>query len=93
MTAPAPRSGQTAPQRTLGVRIRRVKGDVLIGEEDKALLLSGPAELIYSSLDGRRTTADIARIIAAEFGVDEKEALADVGEFLDDLAGNGLIEW
>jgi hypothetical protein len=75
------------------VRIRRVKGDFLIGDEDSALLLSGPAQLIYSSLDGRRSIADIARTIAEEYGVDEEEALADAREFLDDLAGKGVVEW
>lgn len=93
MTAPAPCSAQTVPRRSLGVRIRRVKGDFLIGDEDSALLLSGPAQLIYSSLDGRRSIADIARMIAEEYGVDEEEALADAREFLDDLAGKGLVEW
>lgn len=93
MTTPAPCTAQTAPRRSLGVRIRRVKGDFLIGDEDSALLLSGPAQLIYSSLDGRRSIADIARTIAEEYGVDEEEALADAREFLDDLAGKGVVEW
>ncbi|MEV1081983.1 PqqD family protein [Streptomyces sp. NPDC050211] len=84
---------EAVPRRSLGVRVRRVKGDFLIGVEDKALLLSGPAQLIYSSLDGARTVSEVSQLIAEEYGVGEEEALGDVREFLDDLAGRGLVEW
>ncbi|MFF2132093.1 PqqD family protein [Streptomyces olivochromogenes] len=93
MTAPVPCLPEAAPWRSLGVRVRRVKGDFLIGEEDRALLLTGPAQLIYSSLDGKRTVAEIAQLIAEEYDIDEDEALGDAREFLDDLAARGVVEW
>ncbi|WP_247673898.1 PqqD family protein [Micromonospora sp. C51] len=90
---PVPCSPEAVPRRTLGIRIRLVKGDLLIGEEDKAHLLSGPAQLIFASLNGECTVSDVSRLIAEEYGIDEQEALEDVREFLGDLTGRGWVEW
>ncbi|MFE0174473.1 PqqD family protein [Streptomyces sp. NPDC059002] len=81
------------PRRVLGTRIRRVKGDFLIGDEDKALLLEDIAAFIFVSLDGRRSTAAVARLVADEYGVDEEQALEDVLEFLGDLVEKKIVEW
>ncbi|MFG2531016.1 PqqD family protein [Streptomyces sp. NPDC048516] len=87
------RSPEDVPRRALGIRIRLVKGDFMLGVEDEALHLTGPARLIYAALDGRRGVADVARLVADEYGIDEQEALADVRDFLDDLTDRGIIEW
>lgn len=83
----------SVPRRVLGIRIRRMKDDFLIGDEDRALLVEDIAAFIFASLDGRRTTLDVARQVAQEYGVDEEQALADVAEFLGDLADQGIVEW
>ncbi|MFF5488117.1 PqqD family protein [Streptomyces virginiae] len=81
------------PRRVLGVRIRRMKDDFLIGDEDRVLLIEDSAAFIFASLDGRRSTLDVARLLAQEYGVDEEQALADVVEFLSDLVEQGIVEW
>ncbi|MEW2619299.1 PqqD family protein [Streptomyces sp. NPDC048106] len=81
------------PRRTLGIRIRRVPDGLLLGYRDQAVLLSGPAELIYRLADGDRTVADIADGVAGEYGIDAAEALADVVEFLADQGGSGTLQW
>jgi hypothetical protein len=87
------RNPDAVPRRALGIRIRRVNGDFLIGAEDKALLLTDVARLVFASLDGRRSIADVASVVAGEYGVDEEEALNDVREFLDDLTDKDVVVW
>ncbi|MFG2378325.1 PqqD family protein [Streptomyces sp. NPDC048504] len=81
------------PRRVLGIRIRRMKDDFLIGDEDRALLLEGIAAFIFASLDGRRNTLEVARLVAEEYGADEEQVLADVVEFLGELVDKGIVEW
>ncbi|WP_326615204.1 PqqD family protein (plasmid) [Streptomyces scopuliridis] len=83
----------SVPRRVLGIRIRRMKDDFLIGDEDRALLIEDVAAFIFASLDGRRSTLKVAQLVAQEYGVDEEQALADVVEFLGDLTDQGIVEW
>ncbi|WP_406171561.1 PqqD family protein [Streptomyces sp. NBC_00996] len=86
------RSLDDVPRRVLGTRIRLVRGDYHIGADDVALHLTGPGNIIFASLDGRRSVADVARLLVAEFGIDQEEAIADVREFLDELTDRGIVE-
>lgn len=55
-------------------------------------VLNPVASRIWELL-GSPTTADhIADVVAAEFAVPEKDAAADVAEFLDSLRTRGLIQ-
>lgn len=81
------------PRRVLGIRIRRIDGQLTVGVEDRALLLTDSAELIFMSLDGRRTVADVAGLLSAEYGVEAEEALADVAEFLGELRDQDIVSW
>ena len=81
------------PRRPLGIRIRRVPDGLLLGYRDQAMLLDGPAELIYRLADGARTVTDIADGVAEEYGIDRAEALADVMEFLGDHDDSGIFQW
>lgn len=81
------------PRRSLGIRVRKVEDGLMLGFRDQALLLSDSAELIYRSVDGRRTVAGVAAVVAATYGVDEAEALTDVTQFLVDLADNRVFTW
>ncbi|MEV2263098.1 MULTISPECIES: PqqD family protein [Streptomyces] len=85
--------GGSVPRRVLGIRIRRLKDDFLIGDEDRALLIGDSAAFIFASLDGRRSALQVARLLAQEYGVDEEHALVDVVEFLGDLRERGIVEW
>ncbi|MEU7601874.1 PqqD family protein [Streptomyces sp. NPDC040724] len=87
------RQSESVPRRVLGIRIRRIKDDFLIGDEDRAMLMEDIAAFIFVSVDGRRSTAQVARLVSREYGVDEETALTDVTEFLGDLTDQGIIEW
>lgn len=54
--------------------------------------LNEVARTIWDLIDGERTAEAIAEELARRFDVSAEEALADVSEFLDDLAGAGLVE-
>lgn len=87
------RRPEDVPRRALGTRIRLVNGEFMVGVEDHALHLAEPGSLIFSSLDGRRSLADVAALVAAEYDVEYQEALADVSNFLGDLTAEGIVEW
>jgi hypothetical protein len=87
------RNAEDVPRRVLGIRIRLIRGDYHIGMQDRALHLNGPANIVFASLDGQRTIADLARLLVAEYGIDRSEAIADIHELLDDLTEKGIVEW
>ena len=72
---------------------RRIAGEMFIVDSQRAELheLNGPAALIWEGLASGKGEDRIVRSLLAEFEVEEKEARADVKNFLKDLAGAGLI--
>ena len=86
-------TGVDVPRRTLGVRVRRVAGTLVVGLEAEALELDDVAQLIYESADGRNRVADIVDIVAASYAAEPAEVSADVREFLDELTDRGVVEW
>jgi hypothetical protein len=76
-----------------GLAYRRIAGDLFIVDSQRAELheLNGPAALIWEGLAAGKTEAPIVSAIAAEFEVSEKEARADVKDFLEKLAEAGLV--
>jgi hypothetical protein len=93
MSDNTPRSLDDVPRRVLGTRIRLVQGDYHIGVDDLTLHLTGPGNIIFACLDGRRSVAEVARLLVAEFGINQEEAIVDVREFLDELTDRGIVEW
>ncbi|MFF2775542.1 PqqD family protein [Streptomyces sp. NPDC058052] len=91
--AHVPRHPDDVPRRVLGTRIRLVRGDFVIGMESEALHLTGPANTIFASLDGRRSVAGVIRAVADEYDADPEEVEADVREFLDDMTDRGIVTW
>jgi hypothetical protein len=47
---------------------------------------------VWDLIDGQRSGADLAALIAAEFQHAEEQVAADVVRFLQELAAAGLIE-
>ncbi|MEY9878255.1 hypothetical protein ABH931_007782 [Streptacidiphilus sp. MAP12-33] len=91
MTAPAVLDPTATPRRCLGVRIRRVRGELLLGVGPQSLALSDVAELIYTRADGSRSLRSIAEEVAREYGIAPEEALVDVGDFVADLVALGVV--
>jgi hypothetical protein len=46
---------------------------------------------VFALLDGTRSEAEIARVVAEEFDVTEETAASDVAAFLRELRENGML--
>jgi len=57
-----------------------------------SVALNGAAVFIWRGLVRGQSPTQIARALAATFGIDEPRAQADVSAFLATLAGQGLID-
>ncbi len=71
-----------------------------IGDEGGLVVLPGRAEVkvlnpvavkIFSLLDGKHTLDDIVSEVTAEFDVPTEVARRDAEEFLQELAGHGML--
>ncbi len=77
-----------------GVRLHHDKvrrAEVLLGPET-ALMLDQIGAVILNEVDGTRTVAAIASDLARRFGAPEGQVVADVAEFLQDLADKRLVD-
>jgi len=59
--------------------------------EGTSVALNGAAAAIWRGLVRGRSPAQVARELAAGFGIDEQRAEADVAAFLSTLAARGLV--
>ena len=54
--------------------------------------VSGVGPFVWELIETPRSIAEMVGAICAEFEVDPETATADLRSFLDQLAGNGMIE-
>ncbi|AXC50317.1 pyrroloquinoline quinone biosynthesis peptide chaperone PqqD [Paracoccus suum] len=78
-----PRGVRLAEDKVRGMR-------VLLGPE-RAMQLDEVGDAILTSLDGRRSVAQIAGDLGARFGAPPAEVLPDVSEFLSGLIERRLV--
>jgi len=76
-----------------GLAFRRIADELFIVDSQRAELheLNGPAARIWEGLSSGKDGESIAAAIAAEFEVSERQARADMAEFLEELAKAGLL--
>jgi hypothetical protein len=60
-------------------------------EQKKVTVLNAVGARLWELADGRRTIAEMARVIAEEFEVSQVKAEADTLAFCRDLSGRGLL--
>jgi Coenzyme PQQ synthesis protein D (PqqD) len=89
---PQPQPGLVAVPR-LDVQARRRDGVLHVGLDGVTFELSESAGLIWRRMDGRRTVAELAELLAQEYEIDRETALADVTETLLQLAAGGLLSF
>ncbi|WP_431043039.1 PqqD family protein [Streptomyces sp. P1-3] len=73
------------------VRVRNVRGGFLVAVANNAFELSETASFIWKHIDGRNSIADIGRLLAGEYDIDEETATADTKEILEYLATTGSV--
>lgn len=81
------------PRRTSSVASRALDGEAVLVHpgQGKVSVLNGVGSRIWELVDGQRTMADLARVIADEYEVSLIQAEADTLAFCADLAGRGLL--
>lgn len=86
-------TADTAPERGLQVRVRKVAGQLTVAGPDGggSVELSDTAALVWRAIDGRRTVRDIGALLAAEYDVDAEEAVQDVLDLVTGLADLGIL--
>jgi pyrroloquinoline quinone biosynthesis protein D len=78
-------------QYSMDARFRKFRGKLLISNGEEALELDEVASFIFGQIDGERSVADIARILAGEYGISFEEAAADIADLLHQLADENVV--
>ena len=78
---------------TPGVVSRMVDGEAVLVDPKKGMVrvLNPAGARIWEMIDGRRTVADLAADIAAEYGIEVARAEADTIAFCEDLVRRGVL--
>lgn len=81
------------PRRTPSVASRALDGEAVLVHpgQSKVAVLNDVGSRLWELADGRRSIADMARVIADEYEVSLIKAEADTEAFCRDLAGRGLL--
>ena len=66
-------------------------GIVVLPMQREVKVLNPVGILVFGLIDGSRSEAEIASIVAEEFEVGIDEAAQDVSQFLDELRSNGML--
>lgn len=72
---------------------REIDGETVIISPEESVLheLNGTGSFIWRHVDGRRSVAEIAELLAAEYNVTRDAALADTEALLTQLASRKLL--
>lgn len=62
------------------------------GEADSIYVLNETGTRIWELVDGKRTLADIAGLITAEFDVDENTLADDLLEYVGEMVTSGTLQ-
>ncbi|MER8235553.1 PqqD family protein [Streptomyces sp. NPDC094049] len=81
----------SVPTLRLDARIRNIRGKVMIAGPAQAFELSETAAFIWKQIDGSNTVAQIGRLLAAEYEVDEATAVEDTAEVVAELAAGNIV--
>ena len=83
---------QVAQLPRLAFRVIDEKGILIQPRQQMAHVLSPVAAFIWARMKQPVTLAQLADAVAGEFSVTPETALADCGEFVDDLLARGMAE-
>lgn len=79
------------PNWAADVRVRKVRGEVLVTAYGDVYVLTDVSADIWSLADGTRSVAEIATAITEQYDVPPETALRDVRAFVDELVEARLL--
>jgi pyrroloquinoline quinone biosynthesis protein D len=84
----------SVPRRPGHLAWQEVAGEAVVLDSRARVLrgLNATGARVWDLVDGSRTVADIATVLAAEWNRDAGDALADVTRFVEALRERGLVE-
>ena len=76
-----------------GIASRQIDGEVLLVDLQRSTLqvLNPVGARLWDLIDGRRTLADLAEALSAEYAVGLEQARADVQTFCEDLLHRNVL--
>lgn len=80
------------PSLPIQVRVRRFRGKLRAARGEVAIELDGSSAILFAGIDGRRSVAQIAELLVAEYDIPHDMALADTAEFLSGLIDAKFVE-
>lgn len=87
------RNSETWWQKNPSLAWREIDGETVIISPDESVMheLNDTGSFVWRHADGRRSAAQIAGLLAAEYEVAPEVALADTEALIADLAGRKLL--
>jgi hypothetical protein len=84
----------TSVGRRHGVIAERMLEETVILDpaSDRYARLNATGRLMWEQLSAPRTLGELAAVLAAEYGIDERRALSDVTAFVEAMVARGLVE-
>lgn len=81
------------PRWRIDVRVRTMRGKVLIAGPRETLELADTAAYIWRLIDGTRTIQQIAHAVSSEYDVDTRTAFTDATDLITELLNCEVIEF
>lgn len=79
------------PRRSNSIRIKRLRGRLLLSTGKSQYELNSTGEIIWKLCDGEKTIEDIANIIAVQFNVPLEDAYNDCISVVTKMVSMGMI--
>lgn len=94
MSAPQPMLASVRPAQNPLAAWREMDGVVVVISPEDSVLheLNPTASFVWKHATGERTAEEIAALLAAEYDVDARTALADTRELIADLLAKNLLQ-
>ena len=86
-------TAQACWQKNPSLAWREIDGEAVVISPEESVMheLNGTGSFIWRHVDGQRSAAEIAELLAAEYDVTSEVALADTQTLLADLAERKLL--
>ena len=74
------------------VRVRKMRGRLLVARRDDSVQLEDVSAAIFARIDGASSAEQIGQALCGQYEVDPETAVADTVEFLRQLVELGILD-